>query len=166
MSASRPAAQTATCAECHGVYALRKDGKLRLHHCEPTAVPIVVSLPWCTPPLTANQVRRLHPLREAALRKAALNEARWAIRAARLTPQLVADVVLHWRMPDNRRRDGDGADPTKKVVLDALVLEGVLPDDSWSHVRHSGVTVHPPQPKIPGGMWLEITEPDLAEEAS
>lgn len=50
-----------------------------------------------------------------------------------------------------------------KVVLDALVKEGVLYDDSWVEVRHCGVTAHPPQTGIPGGLWLQI---DRIEEAA
>jgi crossover junction endodeoxyribonuclease RusA len=73
-----------------------------------------------------------------------------------------AIVILHWQMPDRRRRDGDGAAPTLKVVLDALVAEGVLPDDSWIHVPHSGVTCHPPVKGQPGALWLELTDPDVA----
>jgi hypothetical protein len=38
------------------------------------------------------------------------------------------------------------------------VLEGVLPDDSWVHVVHSGVTCHPPEPGMPGALWLTIEE--------
>jgi crossover junction endodeoxyribonuclease RusA len=76
-----------------------------------------------------------------------------------------AIVILHWQMPDRRRRDGDGAAPTLKVVLDALVAEGVLHDDSWIHVPHSGVTCHPPVKGQPGALWLELTDPDAEESA-
>ena len=151
---------SALCPSCGLARATNKDGRIRRHGCPDAGGPDVVSLPWAAPPLTANQVRRLHPLREAAIRKTALNDARWAIRAARLTPRDVASVTVHWRMPDRKRRDGDGADPTKKVILDALVLEGVLPDDGWQHVIHSGVTAHPPQHGLPGCLWVEIAEPE------
>jgi hypothetical protein len=154
---------TRICPTCLTPRPVNKDGNTRRHLCVKVDGD-TFALPWATPPLTANQVRRLHPMREAALRRDALNEARWAIRAARLAPRVVAEVVLHWRMPDNRRRDGDGAGPTLKVVLDALVHEGVLPDDSWAHVRHSGVTVWPPQPKMPGSLWVEIREPAVEQE--
>ncbi|HET9828999.1 MAG TPA: hypothetical protein VFQ11_10875, partial [Nocardioidaceae bacterium] len=151
---------TVACPTCHNDYTARKDGQPRKHPCVPADNPGNVALPWCTPPLTQNQLRRMHPLAEASAKKAALKDARWAIRAARLTPMLGANVVLHWRMPDRRRRDGDGAAPTLKVVLDALVAEGVIPDDSFVHVPFSGIRCHPPRPGIPGGMWLEITDPD------
>ena len=150
---------TTLCHDCGGTYARRADGEPRKHICDGAPVGDV-ALPWPTAPLTQNQLRRMHPLREAALKRTALSEARWAIRAAKPTPLIYADVTLHWRMPDKRRRDGDGAAPTLKVVLDALVHEGVLPEDSWVCVRHSGVTTHPPVKGMPGAMWLTLTDPD------
>lgn len=117
-----------------------------------------VTLPWDTPPLTKNNVRRMHWQQEARARRPVVEAARWAVRAARLTPVDAANVVLHWRVPTRRRRDGDGADPTKAACIDALVLEGVLPDDSWAHIPHSGITVHPPAAGEPGALWLEVTE--------
>ena len=116
-----------------------------------------VTLPWPKPPLTKNDTRRQghhHAMRRKW--EAALIEARWAIRAADLAPIEQAVVVLHWRQPDNRRRDGDGANLTLSACLDALVLEEVLPDDSWQHVVHSGVTCHAPIKGQPGALWLSI----------
>lgn len=158
---------TAPCPACRREYTVStRTGRLRKHPCNPAPDDRDIALPWPIAPLTQNQLRRLHPLREAALKKTALNEARWAIRAAKPTPLIYADVVLHWRMPDRRRRDGDGAAPTLKVVLDALVKEGVLPEDSWVCVRHSGVTTHAPEPGMPGGMWLELNEVEESADAS
>ena len=156
---------TTLCHDCGGSYAARKDGQPRKHRCD-LIPPGDIALPWPTAPITQNQLRRMHPLREAALKKAALAEARWAIRAAKPAMLIYADVVLHWRMPDRRRRDGDGAAPTLKVALDALVHEGVLPEDSWVCVRHSGVTTHPPVKGMPGGMWLELNEVEENADAS
>jgi crossover junction endodeoxyribonuclease RusA len=120
--------------------------------------------------MTKNMVRRLHFQREAQLRREAITEARWTIRAAlrrgEIQPMIGANVTLHWRQGDNRRRDGDGAQPTLSLVIDALVLEGVLPDDSWVHVVHSGVTCHPPRRGLPGAMWLELSDPGKEAEAS
>ena len=65
-------------------------------------------------------------------------------------------VILNWRVPNKVRRDGDGAQPTLSLILDALVLEGVLPDDSWRFVRHSGITCHEPVKGKPGAMWLSV----------
>lgn len=118
----------------------------------------VISLPWQRPPLTKNDTRR-HGHHHAMRRKweAALGEARWAIRAAKPEPRDHAVVILAWQQPDRRRRDGDGAALTLSACLDALVLEGVLPDDSWKHVAHSGITCHAPVKGQPGAMWLTVT---------
>ena len=153
-----------TCPRCNRTVSLKRDGTMRAHRvgnmpCPGDARRVeAISLPWTSPPLTANEQRRMHPLKEAGVKRAMLTDARWAIRAARITPIAYADVTLHWRMPDRRRRDGDGAAPTLKVVLDALVHEGVLYDDSWICVRHSGVTTHHPEPGMPGGMWVAVEE--------
>jgi crossover junction endodeoxyribonuclease RusA len=114
-----------------------------------------IALPfWTTPPLTQNKLRRMHHMVEARAKAEALSLVRRAIRIARVKPMVGAVVILHWRMADRRRQDGDGAAPTLKVCLDALVQEGVLPDDSWVHVPHSGVTTHPPVKGRPGALWL------------
>lgn len=156
---------TATCPQCLTVRSVNSTGKIRRHACRPAAVE-TIALPWSVPPLTQNQLRRLHPMREAALKRAAKDEARWTIRGARLAGRPASNVILHWRMPDNRRRDGDGAAPTLKVILDALVDEGILPDDSWAEVPHSGVTCHPPLRGLPGALWLELAAPTTESEAS
>ena len=111
-------------------------------------------LPWAAPPLTKNAVRRMHHHREAKERKA-IKEA-VALLARDADPYDKAIVILHWRMADKRRRDGDGAAPTLAACIDGLVAAGVLPDDSWQYVRHSGVTCHPPEPGSPGALWLAI----------
>ena len=148
-----------TCPTCRTDRPTNKGGEIRRHACV-AAAGETFALPWSLPPLTQNQLRRMHHHAEAKAKAQAKSEARWAIRAARLAPRGGANVVLHWRMPDNRRRDGDGAAPTLKVILDALVAEGVLYDDSWVEVPHSGVTCHPPLPKMPGSLWVELTDPD------
>ncbi len=117
----------------------------------------VIPLPWTdTPPLTQNGLRRMHHHAEGKAKKAALEAARWAIRAAKPPRLIGCDVHLHWRMPDRRRRDADSAAPTLKVALDALVAEGVLEDDSWPYVPTCGVVTHPPDDR-PGALWLVLS---------
>lgn len=49
-------------------------------------------------------------------------------------------------MPNTRhRRDADGLFPTLKVCQDALVTEGILPDDSWVHVPAATCRIHEPE---------------------
>lgn len=119
---------------------------------------IRIDLPFTAPPLTKNAVRRMHHMTEAKARKQIVEAVMWLTRG--IEPMAGANVTLHWRVPDKRRRDGDGADPTKAACIDGLVRGGVLPDDSWVHVPHSGTTVHPPVPGCPGAMWLTLTDPD------
>lgn len=113
---------------------------------------MIIPLPWPKPPLSQND-RQQHMVkaREVARVK---DEARWAIRAAKVTPIVGAEVTLHYRVPDRRRRDADNLAVVLKVCQDALVLEGVLPDDSWVCVPRSGQEIHPPDG--PPALWLEL----------
>lgn len=120
---------------------------------------VEIPLPWVKPPLSQNDRndRRTGGARKIAEAKA---QAQWAIKAARVTPITGAVVVLHWLIPNKIRRDCDNLGPTLKVCQDALVAEGVLPDDSWQHVPRSGHEIHPPTGE-PARMWLEL---DVATE--
>lgn len=124
-----------------------------------------IPLPWLAPPITQNELRRVHYQAEAKMKRVALDQARRSIRAKDVPFMAGAVVILHWRMPDRKRRDGDGAAPTLKVCLDALVKEGVLQDDSWVEVPHSGITTHPPVKGKTGAMWLSVS-PVPGEEAA
>ena len=115
---------------------------------------MIVNLPWLTPPLRAND-RRAWPAQHRAF-QAALQEARWAVRAADLTPIVGADVTLHYRPRTRRVQDADGIAPTLKPCLDALVQEGVLPDDSWVCVPRTAQEIHPPTADGPA-CWLTLT---------
>ena len=144
----------AACPDCGGTYALTKSGDLRRHACIRTPDSILIPLPWPTPPISPND--RQHWATKARATAQTKTEARWAIRAAKVEPIVGCEVTLHWRVPDHRRRDADNLAATKKAVTDALVAEGVLPDDSWVHVIASTERIHPPVPKMPGAMWLEL----------
>jgi crossover junction endodeoxyribonuclease RusA len=117
-----------------------------------------IPLPWSKPPLTGNRTRG-NPYARANEVKAAKIEAGAAIRHAKAQPMVGAEVTLHFRPKDRRRRDADGLAPTLKVCLDALVLHHVLPDDSWVHVPAATCRIHPPNGQ-PAAMWLELTDPD------
>ena len=86
-----------------------------------------------------------------------MDAARYAIRAARVTPIVGAEVTLHWRPTNNRRQDADGMFPTLKVAVDAAVLEGVMPDDCWVHVPAMTCRIH--EPNGTARIWLELTAP-------
>lgn len=117
-----------------------------------------IDLPWPKPLVTPND--RLHHMQKAALMKRSLHEARWTIRAAGVPFMAGAEVDLHWRIPDRRKRDSDSLQLALKATLDALVKEGVLHDDSWVEVPRVGMHIHPPIKGQPAEMWLELTAPD------
>lgn len=116
---------------------------------------MIADLPWRTPPLRAND-RRSWQAQHRAFQQA-LTEARWAVRAARLSPVQTADVTLHYRPATRRRQDADGIAPTLKPCLDALVAEGVLTDDSSAYVTRAAQVIHPPNGE-PSALWIELTE--------
>lgn len=120
---------------------------------------IVIPLPWSKPPLTGNRTRG-NPYARAAEVKTAKAEAVQAIATARPGAVVAANVTLHFRPPTKRRRDADGMYPTLKVVQDALVLSGVIPDDSWVCVPRSACEIHPPDAALDQlgspPMWLTL----------
>jgi crossover junction endodeoxyribonuclease RusA len=118
----------------------------------------IIPLPWSKPPLTGNRTRG-NPYARANEVKVALLEARYAIRDAKPAPMVGANITLHFRTKDRRRRDADGMYPTLKAVQDALVLEGVLPDDSWVCVPSATCRIHEPD-GIGPAMWVELADPD------
>jgi Holliday junction resolvase RusA-like endonuclease len=116
---------------------------------------ILIPLPWTSPPISQND-RQHHHVKAKAV-AAALVEARLAIRAAQIAPIVGAEITLHYRVPDKRRRDADNLAVTLKAAQDALVAEGVIPRDDWVHVPRSGCEIHPPSAEGPA-MWLELSD--------
>lgn len=114
-----------------------------------------VDLPWTKPPLTGNRTRG-NPYARAGEVKAAKAQAQAAIRAANVHPIVGAEVELHFRPSTKQRRDADGLFPTLKVCQDALVLAGVLPEDSWVTVPSATCRIHPPTGE-PAAMWIALT---------
>ena len=116
---------------------------------------VTIPLPWPRPPATSNQ--RGNWRADAARRKTALEQARWAIRGQQIAPiEGIVEVTIHWRIPNAVTRDADGLALTGKCVLDAVVQEGVLPGDSWRTVRATTCRIHPPERGEPAAMWLTI----------
>lgn len=115
---------------------------------------IRIDLPWSKPPLTGNRTRG-NPYARANEVKAAKDQAIVAVAGSGVWPIVGAEVTLHLHPKDRRRRDADGLAPTLKVCLDALVIQGVLPDDSWVHVPAATCRIHPPTGE-PAAMWLTL----------
>ena len=113
-----------------------------------------IDLPWTKPPLTGNRTRG-NPYARAGEVATAKAEAITAILNAYVWPVVGAEVVLHFRPSTKQRRDADGLFPTLKVTQDALVITGILPDDSWVCVPSATCRIHPPTGQ-PAAMWLEL----------
>lgn len=45
-----------------------------------------------------------------------------------------AHITVHYRFPNNRRREVSNLQPTSKAIVDGLVDANVLPDDDDKHV--------------------------------
>jgi crossover junction endodeoxyribonuclease RusA len=117
---------------------------------------MIIPLPWSKPPLTGNRTRG-NPYARANEVKVAKDQAIVAVARVARRRLVGAEVTLHMRPKDRRRRDADGLAPTLKVCLDALVAQSVLPDDSWVHVPAATCRIHPPNGE-PAAMWIELTE--------
>ena len=95
------------------------------------ALPIVIRLPYTSPPVSANQARSTAHWREQHRVKTAIAAAVVAAVRQAKTPTLQrVAVTLVWYAPDHKVRDCDGLYPMLKAVLDALT---------------------PPRPAIPPG---------------
>lgn len=112
-----------------------------------------IPLPWVKPPLTGNRTRG-NPYARANEVKQAKDAANLAVLVALPAPMLRAEITLHFRPADKRRRDADGMFPTLKVCQDALVAAGVLVDDSFACVPAATCRIHAPEK--PAAMWLEL----------
>jgi crossover junction endodeoxyribonuclease RusA len=120
-----------------------------------------IPLPWERPPITLNPgLRSSSPYVKAAQVRHAKAEAVTAILAADVAPMAGVIVTLHYRVPDRRRRDADNLAATLKVVQDALVVAGVLVEDSWVTVPESRQRIHPPIKGMPGSLWLTLEAVD------
>jgi crossover junction endodeoxyribonuclease RusA len=117
---------------------------------------VVVDLPWTRPPLTGNRVRG-NPHARAKEVETAKAQARAAILAAAPTMLPGVNITLHYRPMNRQRRDADNLFPTLKVVQDALVLEGVIYEDSWVTVPSATCRIHPPNGE-PAAMWVVLEE--------
>lgn len=96
------------------------------------------------PGVSLNRMLRSHwSVRDAERQRwAKLMWAHGGSRAARLAGPVEVWIVFHW--PDRRRHDADNA---AKVVLDAAVACGLIPDDGppwllWTHLasRHDSLS--------------------------
>lgn len=125
---------------------------------------IRIDLPWTKPPLTGNRTRG-NPYARAKEVATAKAEAIIAIRQAKPRRIVGANVSLHYQAATFHRRDADGLFPTLKVCQDALVAEGILPDDSFVCVPAATCRIHEPNGD-PASCWIELDVLTEYEEAS
>jgi len=84
----------------------------------------------------ANRAGRSHWIKAARMKRETQDFVGWCIKAARLKPVTSPTcIAIHFFEP-NRRRDLDNiAGFASKVILDALVQQRVLADDSPRYVK-------------------------------
>lgn len=117
-----------------------------------------IPLPWSKPPITLNPgLRSSSAYVKAAKVRDAKAEACVAINRSACPPLPGCNITLHYRVPDRRRRDADNLAATLKVCQDALVIAGVLIEDSWVTVPSATCRIHPPTPEGPA-LWLTLEE--------
>lgn len=118
-------------------------------------------LPWITPPLSQNGSRGSNPHVHAAKVRRAMEAARFTIRAQRLPVLASITCELHWVPARNGRRDPINVTATLKVVEDAMVLEGVIPDDTPKYCTSVMPIIHPANPRDPH-MYVRVLNLDPA----
>lgn len=133
----------------------------------PMRTTVVLTLPWQKPPLSMND--RGNSLLASIKKTEKVKELRDAVlllaRAAKLPKGLDhVTVQLHYRPPDNRRRDEDNLAATSKPCFDALAAGtvkhpgyGLVPDDNPRYMTKLTARIHPADKGKPPALWLEVS---------
>lgn len=114
----------------------------------------VMELSWDHPPLNLN--KNLHYMPRSKLVKALRTEACQRAKALRIPPCPHIITRLHWRAPDNRRRDEDNIIVTAKPLWDGLMDAGVVPDDTSEFMTKLMPKIHKHEKNQLPLMWLTI----------
>lgn len=114
--------------------------------------PWVVELPW-TKPLSMND--RGHWSERAKEVAQYREDAGWAARAAKIPKCQRVRVTLVYEPRDQRRRDPLNLTATLKVVQDALVDVGVVPDDTVEYMETVTPLIDVPNGKK-GRLWALV----------
>ncbi len=116
----------------------------------------VLPMGWLSPPLSLNRASHWSETRRKSnvIRHEVLVRAR-AAQLPKTTGRVT--VTLHWCPAVNRRRDLDNVFPTLKPCIDALVIYGMVPDDTHDYVTPQ-VRIHEASKTIPetSRVWLEV----------
>lgn len=97
----------------------------------------MLDLPYEKPPLTANEVRRMHYMKQNTITQKLKGEVGWLAKAAGIPRLERARVGIIQSVTDRRRRDVDNIAATIKPCLDGLVQVGVLVDDHHMIVQRT-----------------------------
>lgn len=96
---------------------------------------VILTVPYARPPMLANDQRRWHFRKVAAVKREVADTVCWVARCALLRSLQPSVVTIIWFASDKRRRDPDSLGPFAKAALDGLVGAGVWPDDNTEWVR-------------------------------
>lgn len=118
-----------------------------------------IDFSWDKAPLNLND--RTHWAVKASKTRLVVADTRWLVRAARIPHLAGCTVQMHFEPADARRRDTDNLVATLKPICDAIVLEGVVPDDTPVFMSKPEPIIHAssPRPKTYPRrplFWIEI----------
>lgn len=118
-----------------------------------------IRLPWKKQPLSLNDRYGNPKVRGLAI-KAVREKGEQLVRAAGIPPAQRVRVTLTYFPRDRRRRDEDNLVATSKVLCDAIVRAGVVPDDTPDLMEKPMPVIGPANPKDPHlVLTIEILDP-------
>lgn len=91
----------------------------------------------------------------ARLKKEWTEKIHWAILRAKIQPVQAAGFHFYWQELHMRRDPDNVAAGGRKLILDALVKAGTLPNDGWAEIRgfQDTFSVNKDYP----GVWVHLT---------
>lgn len=114
-----------------------------------------LELPYSTPPLSSN--RGMHKLHKARVIRELRETTRHAVLDASVPYLGRAHMELVWFVNSRHRRDADNVVPTLKAVADALVLAGVVDDDTPDLLdKAMPIIAYVPRSQQPASLWLVV----------
>lgn len=117
--------------------------------------PIRIDLPWTKPPMSLND--RTHWAVKAQTTREIHHVIHLVASSAKLPRGAKYAVVqLHYAPRDNRRRDTDNLVATGKPIFDALVIYGLVSDDTPEFMGKPEPIIHPKSDTGQGQMWITI----------
>jgi hypothetical protein len=109
-----------------------------------------------------NANRHHHPLQLYRLGRQVQDDVTWLLRKHKVGKLGRARIVCTVLLPTARRMDPANWAPTAKAAVDAIVREGVLPDDSHKYLVGPDMRVRVNQAHA--GFEIMITELDNAQQ--